>query len=106
MSDLVTYDVHDRIAYVTIDHGKANALAPAVIAGIDASLSRAEDAGEREVGALVITGRPGMLTGGFDLNVIRSGPEAAGRLVTDGGALFSRLFGSEVPVIVACSGHA
>ena len=47
-----------------------------------------------------------MLTGGFDLNVIRSSPEAAGRLVTDGGALFSRLFGSEVPVIVACSGHA
>jgi enoyl-CoA hydratase len=26
--------------------------------------------------------------------------------VTDGGALFSRLFGSEVPVIVACTGHA
>ena len=77
-----------------------------MIAGIDAAVSRAEDAGDGEVGALVITGRAGMLTGGFDLNVIRSGPEAAGRLVTDGGALFSRLFGSEVPVIVACSGHA
>ena len=45
-----------------------------------------------------------MLSGGFDLKVMRSSPEAAGRLVTDGGALFSRLFGSEVPVIVACSG--
>lgn len=106
MSDVVAYEVRDRIAYVTIDNGKANALAPEVIAGIDAAVSRAEDAGDGEVGALVITGRAGMLTGGFDLNVIRSGPEAAGRLVTDGGALFSRLFGSEVPVIVACSGHA
>jgi enoyl-CoA hydratase len=106
MSDVVAYEVRDRIAYVTIDNGKANVLSPDVLAGIDASVSRAEDAGEQEVGALVITGRPGMLTGGFDLNVIRSGPEAAGRLVTDGGALFSRLFGSEVPVIVACPGHA
>jgi enoyl-CoA hydratase len=106
MNDVVSYEVRDRIAYVTIDNGKANALAPEVIGGIDAALSRAEDAGEQEVGALVITGRPGMLTGGFDLGVIRSGPEAAGRLVTDGGALFSRCFGSEVPVIVACSGHA
>jgi enoyl-CoA hydratase len=106
MSDVVAYEVRERIAYVTIDNGKANALAPEVIAGIDAAVSRAEDAGEGEVGALVITGRAGMLTGGFDLNVIRSSPDAAGRLVTDGGALFSRLFGSEVPVIVACSGHA
>jgi enoyl-CoA hydratase len=106
MSDLVAYEVRDRVAYVTLDNGKANVLSPEVLAGIDASVSRAEDAGDREVGALVITGRPGMLTGGFDLNVIRSGPEAAGRLVTDGGALFSRLFGSEVPVIVACPGHA
>ncbi len=27
-------------------------------------------------------------------------------MVTDGGALFCRMFGSEVPVIVACPGHA
>ena len=47
-----------------------------------------------------------MLSGGFDLKVMRASPEAAGRLVTDGGALFSRMFGSEVPVIVACTGHA
>jgi len=26
--------------------------------------------------------------------------------VTDGGALITRLFGSEVPVVIACSGHA
>jgi enoyl-CoA hydratase len=106
MSELVSYEVRDRIAQVTITNGKANALAPEVIAALDAALSRAEDAGEAEVGAMVITGTPGMLSGGFDLNVIRSSPDAAGRLVTDGGALFSRMFGSEIPVIVACTGHA
>ena len=106
MSDLVSYEVRDRVAHVTITNGKANALGPEVIAGLDAAVSRAEDAGEGEVGALCITGTPGMLTGGFDLKVMRTSPDAAGRLVTDGGALFSRLFGSEVPVIVACTGHA
>ena len=28
MSDLVSYEVRDRIAHVTIDNGKANALSP------------------------------------------------------------------------------
>jgi enoyl-CoA hydratase len=98
--------VRDRIALVTIANGKANALAPAVIAQLDAALTGAEDAGEEEVGALLITGAPGMLSGGFDLKVMRSSAAAAGQLVTDGGALFTRFLGSEVPVVIACSGHA
>ena len=104
--DQVSYEVRDRIAHVTIDNGKANALSPSVIAALGDALSRAEDAGEAEVGALLITGTPGMLSGGFDLEVMRSGAQAAGELVTDGGELFSRMFGAPVPVIVACPGHA
>jgi enoyl-CoA hydratase len=102
----VRYEVRDRIAHVTIANGKANALSPDVIAQLDAALTRAEDAGEEQVGALLITGSPGMLSGGFDLKVMRSSAGAAGRLVTDGGALITRLFGSEMPVVIACSGHA
>jgi enoyl-CoA hydratase len=101
----VTYAVDGRIAHVTIANGKANALSPAVVAQLDAALTRAEDAGD-EVGALLITGAPGMLSGGFDLAVMRSGAMEAGKLVTDGGALITRLFGSEVPVVIACTGHA
>lgn len=104
--DVVLYEERDRIAHVTIANGKANALSPDVIARLDAALTRAEDAGEERVGALLVTGTPGMLSGGFDLAVMRSDPATAGRLVSDGGALFTRLFGSEVPVVVACSGHA
>ena len=106
MGDVVSYEVSDRIATATISNGKVNALSPDVLAGLDDALTRAEDAGEADVGALIITGTPGMLTGGFDLKVIRSSPQDAGRMVTDGGALFCRMFGSEVPVIVACPGHA
>jgi enoyl-CoA hydratase len=104
--DLVQYDVRDRIAHVTIANGKANALSFDVLAGLGDALSRAEDAGEAEVGALLVTGAPGMFSGGFDLKVMRSAPEAAGKLVTDGGELFSRMYGSQMPVVVACTGHA
>ena len=104
--EVVRYEVRDRVAHVTISNGKANALSPAVVAGLDAALTRAEDAGEEQVGALLIAGAPGMLSGGFDLAVMKSGAGAAGRLVTDGGALITRLFGSEIPVVIACSGHA
>ena len=107
MSDeVVLYEERDRIAHVTISNGKANALSPDVLAQLDAALTRAEDAGEAEVGAMLITGAPGMLSGGFDLKVMRTSAEAAGKLVTDGGALITRLLGSEMPVGIACSGHA
>lgn len=106
MSDaLVRYDVRDRIAHVTIDNGKANALSPDVITALGDALTSAEDAGDA-VGALLITGRPGMFSGGFDLKVMQASPEQAGTLVTDGGELFARMFASPVPVIVACTGHA
>jgi enoyl-CoA hydratase len=55
---------------------------------------------------VLVTGAAGMFSGGFDLQVMRSGGEAAGRLVTDGGELFSRMYGAQIPVVVACSGHA
>jgi enoyl-CoA hydratase len=102
----VTYEVRDRIAHVNIDNGKANALSHAVIDGLNDALTKAEDGGETEVGALLISGKPGMLSGGFDLEVMRSGAAAAGKLVTDGGELFSRMFGGPVPIVVACTGHA
>jgi len=37
---------------------------------------------------------------------MRSGPAAAGKLVTDGGELIARMYGSPVPIVIACTGHA
>jgi enoyl-CoA hydratase len=105
--DTVQYEVRDRIAHVTIDDGKRNALSFEVLGALSDSLTRAEDAGPGEVGAMLITGRPEALSGGFDLKVMRGGDaHEMGRLVTDGGELFARMFGSEVPIVIACTGHA
>ena len=105
MTDAVTTEIRDRIAITTIDNGKANVLSPDVVAGLDAALTAAESGGEA-VGAMVITGTPGFLSGGFDLSVMMSSLEAAGALVSAGGSFFTRCFASEIPVIGACTGHA
>jgi enoyl-CoA hydratase len=105
MTDLVTYETRDDVAWARIDHGKANALSFEVLAGLDAALTRAEE--DPGIGALVVTGKPGFLTGGFDLTVMQGGDTSEiVRLVSDGGALFTRFFGSPLPVVAAASGHA
>jgi enoyl-CoA hydratase len=102
----VSYEVLDRIGLAIIDNGKANVLSPDVIGALDAALTEAEQAGPESVGALVIAGKPGFLSGGFDLSIMMSSGKAAGELVTAGGAFFARCFASALPVIGACTGHA
>ncbi|MCY1403324.1 Fatty acid oxidation complex subunit alpha [compost metagenome] len=55
---------------------------------------------------VIITGQPGILSGGYDLKVMTSGPQAAIGLVTAGSTLARRLLAHPFPVIVACPGHA
>lgn len=104
MADSVTYDLRDRIAVITIDDGKANALSFEVLAAVNEGLDRAEtDA----AGAVCLVGRSGMFSGGFDLAVMRGGDaKATMSLVTDGADLVLRLYGSSRPIVAACTGHA
>jgi len=99
---IVTCDHRDGVALVRMDDGKANALSHAAID----SLHRALDETEKEGEAVVWAGRPGRFSGGFDLAVMRSGPEAVRDLVTAGAELFLRILAHPRPVVVACSGHA
>ncbi|MDG1266664.1 MAG: crotonase/enoyl-CoA hydratase family protein [Ilumatobacter sp.] len=88
-----------------IDDGKANALSSEIIAGVLAAIDEAES--DDTISALVIHGREGKFSAGFDLTVMRSGDVATmSKLVSDGGELVRRLYGSSVPVVAACTGHA
>ncbi|MFJ4443701.1 crotonase/enoyl-CoA hydratase family protein [Pseudomonas sp. NPDC089422] len=102
MSELITYHAEDGIATLTLDNGKVNAISPDVIAAFNAALDRATQ--ERAV--VIITGQPGILSGGYDLKVMTSGPKEAVALVTAGSTLARRLLSHPFPVIVACPGHA
>ncbi|NBA93915.1 crotonase/enoyl-CoA hydratase family protein [Pseudomonas sp. R5(2019)] len=102
MSELIAYQLEDGIATLTLSNGKVNAISPDVIAAFNAALDRAEQ--DRAV--VIITGTPGMLSGGYDLKVMTSGPQQAVSLVTAGSTLARRLLSHPFPVIVACPGHA
>jgi len=101
-TDKVRYEVRDDIAVITMNDGKANALSHEVIEALLACLDRAE----REVRAVLLTGREKRLSGGFDLTVMMSSPEATRNLVTAGAELMLRLYMFPRPVVVACTGHA
>ena len=102
MSELVRYEVNDKVAVITMDDGKANALSMAMIDALLGALARAE----AEASAVVLTGRPDKFCAGFDLRVMMSGPEHAIALLGKGGELLLRLFEYPLPLVIAANGHA
>jgi enoyl-CoA hydratase len=102
VSDILSYEKDGDVAVLRLDDGKANAIGPATVTALDEALTRAED----EAGALVIVGREGKFSAGFDLSVMTSGVEAMQSLVKSGAELLVRLYASPLPTVSACTGHA
>jgi enoyl-CoA hydratase len=98
----ITSEIRDGLAVVRMDDGKANAFSFAMLDALGVALDEAS----RDAKALVLLGRPGRFSGGFDLGVMNQGGEAMGRLVTTGGRLALRLYEFPLPVVVGCTGHA
>jgi enoyl-CoA hydratase len=99
---LVNLDIEGSVATLTMDDGKRNALSPAMFNEIYAALERAE----RARAAVVITGREGVLSAGFDLKVMKSGGLQAVKMLRAGYALTARLLSFPTPVVIASPGHA
>jgi enoyl-CoA hydratase len=102
MSDLLTYSRDERIATITLDDGRVNALSIAMLREIHSAFDQAEADGA----VVVLTGRAGYLSAGFDLKVFREEPEHLGEMLRLGATLCERMLGFPTPVLVACSGHA
>ncbi|BAP44418.1 crotonase/enoyl-CoA hydratase family protein [Pseudomonas sp. 21LCFQ02] len=102
MSDLISYQLEEGIATLTLNNGKVNAISPLLIDAFNAALDQAVQ--DRAV--VIVTGQPGILSGGYDLKVMTSGPEAAIALVAQGSTLARRMLAHPFPIVVACPGHA
>ena len=100
--ETLRYELNDKVAVLSFDDGKANAISHAVIDAFHGALDRAE----KEARALLLVGRPGRLSAGFDLGTMRAGPEAVRGLVTAGAELLLRLYAAPLPTVTACTGHA
>ena len=58
MSDLISYQLDDGVATLTLSNGKVNAISPEVISAFNAALDQAE----KDRAVVIITGQPGILS--------------------------------------------
>ena len=98
----VTCELRDDVAVVTVDDGKANAYSHELIDELLGAL----DAAESLRAPVVLAGRPGRFSAGFDLATMTSGNEPMRALLHRGAELLLRLFTFPAPLVIACTGHA
>ena len=92
----------EDISIIQMDDGKVNVFSPDMIQNFNDILDQVPV----DKGAMLITGREGMFSAGFDLKVMMSSPENAAAMVKSGFELLMRVFTFPRPVVAACSGHA
>jgi len=102
MTELVAYELDDHIATIAMDDGKVNAFSIPMLKALHAAL----DLAERDGAIVILTGREGYFSAGFDLKVFAGGDvEQVIEMLVLGATLAERILGFERPVITACPGH-
>lgn len=100
---LVQYSLTDGIAHIAMDDGKANAFSHRMV---DALTDAFDKARSDEAQAIVVSGRPGKFSAGFDLGDMMAGPAERRALVERGARLLLGVFEFDRPVLLAVTGHA
>ena len=99
----ISINIHNEVALITMDDGKANAVNFELMEALNDALDKAES----DAKAVVLTGREGRFSGGFDLGMMGSFTrEDSFRLLDRASELVLRLYGGPLPVVAACNGHA
>lgn len=101
MSNVVSYQTEKNTAIITLDDGKANAVSHVLLEELNEALDKAEN----DKKLVVLTGRPGKFSAGFDLSIMQESQQAAMKLVKEGAILSQRLLQFPTPVTIACTGH-
>jgi enoyl-CoA hydratase len=102
---MITYTQQGDVAILNWDDGKVNSLGHATLDALNEQLTRAE----KEAKAVVIVGRQGLFSAGFNLKeVAAEAPltEILPPLVHKGALFLLRLFSHPLPIVAACTGHA
>ena len=97
----VTTKIENGVAVIAMDDGKANALGTSMWAELNAAMDNAES----ENAIVILTGRDGMFSGGFDLKEMGNGPQDALELTSLGSKFARRMMAFPRPVILAAPGH-
>ena len=99
---IATLTTEGDVSIITLNDGKANVFSPEM----SNTVSNLLDQVPGDKGSLVITGRSGIFSAGFDLKIISSGDsDAVASMIKAGFTLLARIYNFPRPVIAACSGH-
>ena len=98
----MNYDVSNNIVTLTFDDGKANVVGHTFLDNINAGLDRAE---KEKAGAVILRGREGMFSAGFDLGEFKKGQKEGFSMVSRGFELLNRMYSFPLPLIAASTGH-
>ena len=102
MNSSLDYRLDEGFATITLDDGKANVMSVPMLRAIDRALDRALE----DEAAVIVQGRQGMFSAGFDLTVFKSDPQELLEMLTAGAHLTERVLSFPYPVIAVCTGHA
>ena len=102
MTRLVEVKHETNYTLIQMDDGKANALGFEMLAQLGTALDQAEEAGK----VVIICGRPGKFSAGFDLTVMGGGGDDMLKLLKSGADISRRLLDFPTPVLLAVTGHA
>lgn len=100
--EFVKTEMQDDTCVLRLDHGKPNSISTAVANELMSGLAEAEESAN----AVVILGRTGMFSGGFDLPTMGKGPAAAREMLTAGARLLMAIYNHPKPIVIGCGGHA
>ena len=103
MSDIINLRNIDDVSLITLDDGKVNAFSIEMLEAFNEKLSQVP----RNNGSLIIKGREGIFSGGFNLKTFSSGdPEQINKMLKLGFETLYEIYTFPRPVIAAVSGHA
>jgi enoyl-CoA hydratase len=98
----LTLRIDGGIAEIELDDGKVNALSESMLDSLLDAIAQAATADA----ALLITGRSGCFSGGYDRKLIDAGGPACDAMRAAGDRLTMALLDYPAPVVIACTGHA
>ena len=102
MNDLLSYSLDGGVATLAMDDGKVNAMSIPMLETLHAAFERAE----RDGAVVLLTGREGIFSAGFDLKVFPQGREPTVKMLRLGATLCERILSFPYPVVTGCTGHA
>ncbi len=106
MSELIHYQIRDRIAVLTIDNPPVNAMGAGVLEGIEANVARAND--DSDVAAIVLIGAGSTFIAGADIKIfgtLKTREQSLARSESTHARL-KRIEDSRKPLVAAIHGNA